>query len=77
MSVCKNCDTVKYQELTINTLQIIVFISMSNIREGKVSLSKHLFASSTTSKALLCGKNKTPLEVSNEYFIALATCRVF
>lgn len=44
--MCKNSDTVEYNELTINTLQMFLFISMSNVRAGKVSLSKYLFASS-------------------------------
>lgn len=55
---------------------------MNNIREAKVSVSKYLFATSGKDQlqqenTFMWKKNKTTLEVSDEYFIALATCRVF
>lgn len=53
---------------------------MNNIKEGKVSLSKYLFASSgdqlQQAKHFHMEKNKTTLGVSDEYFIALVTFSV-
>lgn len=54
---------------------------MSNIRAGKVSLSKYFFASSgdqlQQAKYFHVEKKKTTLEVPNEYFITFATSREF
>lgn len=55
---------------------------MSSTREGKGGVGKYLSVSSgkdqlQQAKHFHVEKKKTTLEVSNEYFIALATCRVF
>lgn len=81
MLVCKNYVTIKCHKLTINTLQMICTFQWVTLEKEKLVLANTFLLALEIqlqqAKHFHVEKNKTTLQVSDEYFIALVTCRVF